>query len=62
MGSVNANANVPDDPLPVFGVTDTADGTAAVIVTEALPTAEATAWLVACTVTLAGDGTIAGAV
>ena len=62
LGSENANANVPDDPLPVFGVTDTGDGITAVIVTEALPTAEETAWLVACTATVPGEGTIAGAV
>ena len=33
-----------------------------VTVTEALPTAEATALLVACTVTVAGEGTTDGAV
>jgi hypothetical protein len=26
LGSVNAKANVPDDPLPVFGVTETGAG------------------------------------
>ena len=26
LGSVNANASVPDDPLPVFGVTDNGAG------------------------------------
>jgi hypothetical protein len=33
-----------------------------VIVTAATPTAPGTAWLVACTATVAGDGTMAGAV
>src|SRR5437879_4070492 len=46
--------------VALVGAIVTLTGGGGVIVTEATPTASDTAWLVACTITVAGDGTTAG--
>jgi len=62
--TVAANCLVrPTRTLALAGEMATVTGGAGlVLATDALPTAEVTAVLVACTVTVAGDGTIEGAV